>query len=1232
MIDGRQSTSILSDFLDESKAKSILQPCGFIDWNAAANIIRRMNRRDHSGLSVVFPFLIAALDSSADPDRSLLNFERFLESAGPDLLSELGKNPRIIEILVTLFSASPFLTEILLRTPNAVGLLNNRQGLTERKTIEQFQNESLLSDTLDDNLTEKLNALRRYQRRQYLRIGTNDFLGLYDLQAVLSQLSRMAIGLVRACLSLSMQNTKITPGDFVVLAMGKLGGWELNYSSDIDLLFVAKKHSENNTCLVKQLIENITSTTSEGFLYRVDLRLRPWGNDGPLVTTKDGYLEYIQKHARLWEKQAFFKARPIAGNLSFGEELRNEIEPFLFETPANEVRSGIFEMKQRTERFLREKGRRWGEIKLGEGSIRDIEFVVQTLQMIHPSVRTRATLKAIPRLREQGLLSTVDAHILTEGYIFLRTIEHYLQIIDYRQNYTLPSDSSSIALLARRFGFKGNHAGEEFIEHYENHCHAIRSVFLKYVGNEPQKNLPALAENNPQLLQHISRMDASYSETFSQAEIRQHAWLASKLDNQNAALVDASPMEGGRWRVTVVAYDYLGELSLICGLMFVHGLDIIESQVFTYETEEEIESQSDALVIRKNSEPAPPEVILRSKNNEQAAKINNSRRIIVDAFIVRSVHNEPPTAVLWAQYSEDLRTSLKKVQAGQRRKAQGDLAKRVGKTFLGKPGDIDRFYPIDIEIDNNSSKVYTILKIGAPDTVGFLYEFSNALALNHINIARMFVQSIGNRVSDTVYVTDDSGHKIISPEKQHELRAATVLIKQFTHLLPHSPNPEAALLNFREFLSQLFNRPEWPDELAKLERPEVLDGLAKLLGVSNFLWDDFLRMQYSNLFPIVRDVDALAAAKGCQQLQDELNIEIDRGKEWREGLNTFKDREMFRIDMRHILGYTIEFWDFAYELTDLAEVIVMTAYSRCQNEMYAQYGKPCLEDGQPCPATLFALGKCGGRELGFASDIELMLIYAGSGKTTGPSVLSTSEFFETLVRSFVGSIQARQEGIFHIDLQLRPYGKAGSLAVSMDAFQRYFSPKGPAWEYERQALVKMRLITGDQVLAGIVCNLRDNYVYAGDPFNVTAMRAMRERQIRHLVSAGTFNAKYSPGGLVDLEYLVQGLQISFGGVNPSLRLTNTRLAMAALADAGIIAADDYVRLRKAHTFLRWLIDSLRVVRGNSLDVNIPAFDSEEFAFLARRLKYGSDISRLQEDLTRFCLDVQEVNSRLLSKV
>jgi glutamate-ammonia-ligase adenylyltransferase len=333
--------------------------------------------------------------------------------------------------------------------------------------------------------------------------------------------------------------------------------------------------------------------------------------------------------------------------------------------------------------------------------------------------------------------------------------------------------------------------------------------------------------------------------------------------------------------------------------------------------------------------------------------------------------------------------------------------------------------------------------------------------------------------------------------------------------------------------------------------------------------------------------------------------------------------------MRHILSLTGEFWDFAAELTDLAEAVVSAAYARCAQELQARHGAPQLAGGGVCPGVVLALGKCGGRELGFASDIELMFVYEDNGSTSGPEVIDSADYFEKLVHDVVNSIRARQEGIFHVDLQLRPYGKAGSLAVSLDSFRKYYAPQGPAWAYERQALVKLRPIAGDGPLGGRVAGLRDEFVYQAGAFDVTAMRAMRERQNRHLVKGGTFNAKFSPGGLVDVEYLVQALQIMHGAANPALRSTNLREAMSALQEAGVLSAEDHTRLKKAHTFLRWLIDSLRVVRGNTKEVTMPPYGSEEFAFLSRRLLYGNDLDRLRDDLARFVGDVLEINRRLL---
>jgi len=1185
-------------------------------------------KRFGTSFETVKPHLDIALASAADPERSLIYLERLLESADESVLHVLVKNPRVIESLVTIFSGSQFLTEIILRNPGNVHLLHNRKSLTQRKSTATIHAESskIINETSAD---QKLDALRRYQRGEILRIGASDLLTLYDLRTVTRQLSKLASGLVRACLDLASQQSGISADDFVVIALGKHGAEELNYSSDIDLLFVATHDPMEKLKLGERLIENVGGVTSEGFLYRVDMRLRPWGRDGFLVTTLDGYLQYIQQHARLWEKQALLKARPIAGDLVLGKKLLASVEPYIFNHAPEEVRASVFSMKQRTEQVLQQKGRDWGEVKLGEGSIRDVEFVVQYLQLAYgnqyPDLRGRATLQILPRLAHHGLLTDEETRVLADGYTLMRTIEHYIQVMHYQQTYTMPSDPESLALLASRLGFKNTDA---LIHRFDEHRKAVRAIYLRRVGNEP------IIETKPQVVQHIARLGADYVDSFSNDEIQYHADLARGVNEQTPAIVEARPISKNTWRVTVVGYDYPGELSIICGLFFVFGFNIIDGNAFTYEplADSPAESRPQTFTRFDPNRHLPP------RRNSSSTPEPDTRRKIVDVFNVKSILREPPSDSIWESYKNDLHHLLRMMRTGQRRGARGELAVRVGQAYQNIPRKLSLLLPISIEIDNEADERHTILRIDTQDTFGFLYEFTNALALTRTYIARMIVQSIGSRAQDILHVTDENGEKITSPEKQRELRAAVVLIKHFTHLLPHSPNPSTALLHFREFLVQLFQRPNWPDEITSIESPDVLNALARLLGVSNFLWEDFLRMQYANLFPVVKDMDALSTSKPKPQLESELAhaLKIDtvgdiEYPDWRATLNAFKDRELFRIDMRHILGLTKEFDDFAAELTDLAETTLYTTLTHCESEMRAIHGDPLLENGQPCGLSLLALGKCGGRELGFASDIELMFVYAGNGQTNGSKPVNNAEYFEGLVRSVLNTMQSRQEGIFQIDLQLRPYGKAGSMAVSFDSFRQYYAPEGAAWAYERQALLKLRPITGDSKLSNELCKLRDIYAYESGPFDVTAMRAMRERQVRHLVTGGTFNAKFSRGGLVDIEYLIQGLQINHGAQNPALRLTNLRDAMSALHTAGILSDDDYIRLRKAHTFLRWLIDSLRVVRGNSKDVTIPPFGTEEFIFLARRLRYELDVDHLRDDLARYIADVQEINNRLLGK-
>lgn len=1237
--------SLLVENNRPASAREQLASMGFTDTQAAERSLRRLSANDfqREKLADFSVHLFGALSGAGSPDRVLATFERFVISAQDTqgMFRFLASRPRAVEMLVRLFSGSQFLAEILLRNPEYFERLIELRRLAQPKNRERLLSEARASAASYQSPLDQMDALREFQRWELLRIGACDLLDLFDMPTATLQLSYLADALVQTCLELAAAQVGISPKGFAVIGMGKLGGQELNYSSDIDFLFLSNSPAPEVTRMGEKLIDALARATTEGFLYRVDMRLRPWGKVGPLVSSPDGFTAYLNKYALLWEKQALLKARVVAGDRAVGEGFLQSVRPLMFSSPVDTVRADVFAMKQRTEAFVQEKGRTWGDVKLGEGSIRDVEFAVQFLQLAHGAqhkeILTPNTLDGLNRCMNAGLLSVSEMRILSDGYIFLRTIEHHLQMMDYRQTHTLPDDPEAIQNLARRLGFEGSQAGEKFLHRYREHSAAIREIYLRYVGSVDMKKEEkahssdsAGAVSSPQAVdQHRSRMSSSYSERFQEAEIARHAALANQLSEDCLVLVDGKPLADHTWEVTTIAYDFPGELSLICGLMFAYGLDILKGDVFTYESAGAGDGE--------NGGTSPARM-------PAAGMPRDSRRKIVDVFTVRSIHGDPPGQDTWSRYTGDLEELLQLVRAGQRREARGALAKRVGATLFevyqaGQSEAANALFPIEIDIDNETSSRYTVLRIDTHDTVGFMYEITNALTINRVIIDQVVVSSEGSRVRDVLYVTDENGNKITDPERKRELRAATVLIKHFTHLLPHSPNPESALLHFPEFIGQLFKRPNWPDELGSLERPEVLQAMARLLGVSDFLWDDFLRMQYANLYPIVTDVDALASAKTRAQLQKELEdilAKTHKGPEaprddapWQEALNAFKDREMFRVDMRHILGHTTEFWDFAAELTNLAEVVVNAAYHLCHEDLRVVYGSPRLDTGEVSEMSVCALGKCGGRELGFASDIELMFIYSGNGRTTGPQVISTTEFYEKLVQNFVRAIRARREGIFEIDLQLRPYGKAGSLSVSLESFRRYFVPDGPAWAYERQALVKLRPIAGNPGLGEKITELRDSYVYTQDAFDATAMRAMRERQTRHLVTGGMFNLKYSPGGLVDVEYLVQGLQITHGQQYPVLRSTNTREAMAALASVGILSPEDYTRLRKAHTFLRWIIDSLRVVRGNARDITVPLEGSEEFAFLTRRMQYGSNKKQLSEELIRYTADVQEINRRLL---
>ena len=696
----------------------------------------------------------------------------------------------------------------------------------------------------------------------------------------------------------------------------------------------------------------------------------------------------------------------------------------------------------------------------------------------------------------------------------------------------------------------------------------------------------------------LSRMDPEYFRRFEPKTIAQHIHLAAQLTPEHPCEVAIAEHPNQRFDVTLVAYDYFSEFATICGLLSAFGLNIEEGQIYTF-----VEG------------PAPAAARTTWTGGPRArpkGRPGLNRKKIVDVFRVQPVRSASFGPEDQRRLIAELTAMIALLDAGKfdeaRQAVNRQLVEQLGQRRSSFAGLL---HTVQITFDNSQSPTNTVMDIQSDDTPAFLYAFANALAMRNIYIAKAQFAIEGGKLHDRFYVRNRHGQKITNPVDQQQLRLTAVLIKQFTHALTWAPDPAKALEAFDQFLDLTVQETKGkaqPQALAFLSDKKTFPLLARLLGTSDFLWEDFLRRQHGNLLPLLQGYRDAPLIKPKAALRKELDRLVDRAKTEsvrKEALNRFKDRELFRIDMKHMADAS-SLADFSEALTELAEVIVGRSLRDCQTKLEKQYGAPRLANKKPCPFAVLGMGKFGGRELGYASDIEVLFVYGGAGRTSGKRGIENSEYFERLVQEFLQWIEAKQEGIFHLDVRLRPHGGKGSLTNPLEEIVSYYSPTGLAAPFERQAMIKLRAVAGDAVLGKQVEAHRDRYVYSGAPWDLATALDLRRQQLKQLVEAGTVNVKHSAGGLVDIEYAIQYLQVMHGHRHPILRTPNTMQALAGLVECGIVTRQDGENLRKAYFFIRMLIDGLRMVRGNAKDLVLPPTDSDEFIFLARRVGYTTD--------------------------
>jgi glutamate-ammonia-ligase adenylyltransferase len=529
----REVRVLLDPTLDTDLAKDILEEKGFGNPDTAyINLLTLRDGPSHVRLSPmgrrhlerIAPMLLQEVLESPEPDMALGNLERFLSGlhARATFYALLAENLQIPKLLISLFGTSQFLSRTLIQHPEILDMLVARAHAVERKdsaTMEQDL-ERLLQ--LAPDYEGRLDALRRFRNEEFLRIALNDLYGKMPPQEVPRQLTQVAEVCLNKAVAVARQELlarfglpvcqeedgTVREADFVIVGMGKLGGKELTYHSDLDIIFIfdgegyttaapgtdprrfrQRSLQEYFTHLAQRIISILSLITREGYVYRLDTRLRPSGHQGPLVTSLASFRAYHKSSAQLWERQALIKARVVTGPGTLADRITAYTRDVVYHRPLPaEHRQEIYQLRQRMEQEIAKEDGGHRDIKTGRGGLVDVEFLVQYLQLLHgenvPSLQVHNTLEALKALRHETVLSKTDYRLLASGYQFLRRLENRLRLVHDQSINAFSGDTATLAKLARRLGYQQDQADQRLMTDYHNATENIRAIFDRYLAPE----------------------------------------------------------------------------------------------------------------------------------------------------------------------------------------------------------------------------------------------------------------------------------------------------------------------------------------------------------------------------------------------------------------------------------------------------------------------------------------------------------------------------------------------------------------------------------------------------------------------------------------------------------------------------------------------------------------------------------------------------------------------------
>lgn len=543
-----------------------------VEFHDSAAAVRSLGRIRDRLSPEAFDTVCRFLADSPDPDSVVILLERLLEVAPDDLARNLATQASLVHYAVLVFGYSRWLGETLIQNSDLFRRFGREAGLERSLSREQFREEFARYHSRSC-IGDIALSLARFKKREYVRILLRDVLGIARLAETTEEISALSDALLEealAAVNAGLQRRQGVPqrtdadgrlheSRFAVISLGKLGGNELNYSSDVDLLFLydggieppgsATSNRQYFIRLAQETTELLSRRTQEGQVFRIDLRLRPQGHEGELAVALPRAIQYYSEVAQDWELQAMIKARHSAGDAELTREFTHSIAPFVYRPNVNfaavktalETRERIDKRGQRTAPGVVTK--RAINVKLDRGGIRDIEFLVQCLQRVYGGeerwLRSRGTLFALQKLHDKERISGKDFHNLTKAYEFLRHLEHQLQLRNGRQRHQLPKSNYELRVLAK--SMKRAEARpprpDEFVLQLEGRMATVAEIYRRIVYKEQsqhfidaegnlrlQLQIPPSAENSySQIMQRLAVDSPQLLESITRSELSQHA-------------------------------------------------------------------------------------------------------------------------------------------------------------------------------------------------------------------------------------------------------------------------------------------------------------------------------------------------------------------------------------------------------------------------------------------------------------------------------------------------------------------------------------------------------------------------------------------------------------------------------------------------------------------------------------------------------------------------------------